>query len=58
MAEITAVALPADPLQYWTPGFLEDLAINIRIAAEHPLKAAAMITLLAAADVLLDAEIA
>ena len=58
MAVIDATALPSDPLEYWSPGFLADLAKNLRTAAEHPLKAAAMITLLAAADVLLDAEIA
>ena len=58
MAEITAAALPADPNNFFGGGFKDELARQVRLAAENATRATALIALLAAADVLLDTEIA
>ena len=59
---ITAASLPADTNNFFgamaCSGFKDELARQVRLASQNSTRATALIALLAAADTLLDAEIA
>ena len=59
---ITSADLPADTNNFFgamvCAGFKDELARQVRLASQNATRATALIALLAAADTLLDAEIA